>query len=858
MIWHNSSVQEVLNELKTDKDSGLSNGTATERISEYGKNIINNENKKFFLKEFLKQLNNRFVYILFAVAIISFAFSVYYKSNDIFSPLLIIAIVILNALISAFFQSRGRSALERLKSATDPKVNVLRDGIKKSVYSSELVPGDILLLEEGDYIAADARIIESVSLRCNQQKITGDSIPADKTADELFPDITPIAQRKNMLYSGTNVIHGSAKAVVVETGINTETGRSDSLERQSAKTSIPLQDSLLYTGKTANIIILIICSIVFVIEFLFTINSSPGEGFAYLTIKTFLNSAALAVAAIPEGLPAIAAITVALSLERLVKNGIIVKKIKALEKLGDISVLCADKTGILTHNSMTAVKIFNGNETTILKNSEINAKSSMVLKLAAACSTLENDPTESAIEKACNEINNETKTDIEAIYPRLCTIPFDSDRKTMTSVNMINGQPVAITKGAPEIIAEICGNIGAEEILKENEKFAEDSLRVVGIAIKQLPEIPANPNADEIETDMIFVGLIGLEDPPRSDAVQSIGELTNAGIKTLMITGDNITTAKAVARRIGILKDGTIAVTGAEIDALSDEELYERIGDISVFARISSDQKLRIVKALKKKGECVAVTGDSISDSTVLTKADIGCVMGNNGSDVAKGSADIIDEHFDLSSLLSAIKESSSIFANIQKCVRYLLSCNFAEIFIYLIGLLAFRFPPLSCVQLLWINLLTDCTPAISLSMEYESGKIGKDSKQRLFNKNFLIKIMTDMLFITVLSFISYKIGLGGGKDYASAMLFLTLGLVQIIHSYCLRSSKSIFKLSPVSNEFMLLTSLLAVFILVFLCVTPAGAVFGLEILKFKDLIIAAALALVIVPYNEILKIAVK
>lgn len=858
MIWHNSSAQDVLNELNTDKDSGLSNGTATERISEFGKNVINNENKKFFLKEFLNQLNNRFVYILFFVAIVSFAFSVYYKSNDIYSPLLIIAIVILNALISAFFQSRGKSALERLKSSTDPKVNVLRDGIKKSVPSSSLVPGDILILEEGDYIAADARLIESVSLRCNQQKITGDNIPAEKNAEDIFPDITPIANRKNMLYSGTNVIHGSAKAVVVETGINTEIGRSDSLEMQASKTSIPLQDSLLYTGKIVNIIILIICAAVFIIEFLFMVNSSPSEGFAYLTVKTFLNAAALAVAAIPEGLPAISVITVALSLERLLKNGIIVKKIKALEKLGEISVLCADKTGILTHNNMNVVKIFNGNETFDISSSEISAKTSMVIKLASACSTLENDPTEMAIEKIGKEINNETKADIEALYPRLCTIPFNSDRKTMTSVNMINGQPVAITKGAPEVIAEICGNIDSKIILKENETFAEESLRVVGIAIKQLSEIPANPNPDDIEKNMIFVGLIGLEDPPRSDAVKSIAELSDLGIRTVMITGDNLTTAKSVARRIGILKDGTFAISGNELSEISDEELFEKINDISVFARISSEDKLRIIKILKKKGEQVAVTGDSISDSSSLTEADIGCVMGKNVTDVAKGCADIIDEHYNLSSFLIAIKESSSIFANIQKCVRYLLGCNFAEILIYIIGLLVFKFPPLACVQLLWINLITDCTPAISLSMEYEKGQFESNSKQRLFSKNIFIKILTDIVFITVVSFASYCIGLQTDRNYGATMLFITLALAQLFHSYCLRSSKSIFKISPISNRFMLLTSLLAVFIIIYLCVTPAGAVFGLEILKFKDLIISVALSISVLLYNEILKLKVK
>lgn len=862
MIWHSSSAEDVLKELKTDKDSGLANGTANERINKFGKNVLNDENKKFFLKEFLSQLNNKFVYILFAIAIVSFAFSVYYKNKDFISPLLIIAIVILNALISAFYLSRGKAMLEKLKKTTDPKATVIRDGIKKYIDSSELVIGDIIIFSEGDYISADARLIEAVSLRCNESAVTGESVPVEKNPQEIYPDIAPLNQRKNMVYCGSSVIHGSAKAVVVGTGINTEIGKTDTIEKQTGKNTIPLQDSLVYTGKTANIAILIICAAVFTAEFLITLKTGSGNHFAYLTVKAFLNASALAVAAIPEGLPAISTIVVALGMQRLLKDGITVKKIKALETVGNTTVICADKTGILTHNKMRVRKIFNGNELTEDITQSAGAKTSMVLKLAAVCATLVNDPTENAIENACFEMNGVKKTDIEKFYPRLCTVPFDSVRKTMTSVNMINGHPVAITKGAPEIIAEKCIGNDSEKIVKVNEAFAEESLRVVAIAIKQLDEIPANPNAEEIETDMIFVGLIGLDDPPRTDTVSSISDFSNAGIRTVMITGDNVITAKAVARRIGILKDDMIALTGKELENISDEELYEKIDRVAVFARISPDDKLRIINILKKKGECVTVTGESVSDSEALAAADTGCVMGKMGTDVAKGKADIIDEHYNLGSLKKAIKESRALFENIQKCVHYLLSCNFAELFIYFIGLLIFKIPPLAAVQLLWINLITDCTPAISLSMEPVSSQSAlkkvRGKNHRLFSKEFLIQIPVDILFITAVSLISYGIGIKSGINTAAAMLFVTLSTIQIFHSYNLRSTKSVFGLSVTSNEFMLFSSLLALFIVFFLVLSPAGAVFGLSILKFNNFVYAVLLALSIIPYSEIFKLILR
>lgn len=853
MIWHSSQMQDILKELDVDENKGLANGVVDIRAEIYGKNIIKNIEKPSFKKHFLKQLKSKLVFALIIIAVISFIVSVIYTEKDIFSPVLIVAIVLINALINAWHLYRCDDALNSLKSITNPSATVIRDGITRQIPSAELVPGDIILLNEGDYITADARIIEANNFRCNESIISGENIPVDKRGNAVFEEITPINERLNMVYSGCSVVHGNCKAVVVETGLNTELGHTSALVQQTGADSIPIKATLDSTEKLANIAIIVICILTFIIGMIQ--NFSTETAFANLTVKLIFNSVALAVAALPEGLPAISTVVVALGIQRIIKNEIVIKKVKALEVLGKTTVICSDKTGIITHNHMTLDRIFDGEKFIDVNDEPFDDKSAWLLRLAVSCSTLNNDSTENSIIEACEKYTNLKKDDIDNLFPRLEYIPFDNTRKTMTSINMINGRPVAIVKGAPEMLADKFNNISAEEVLNANEKMASDALRVICIALKPLENFITNPNYEDIECNLTFAGLIGLSDPPRKETIDGISVCDTAGIRTIMITGDNIITAKAVARRIGILKDGTEAISGAELSKLSDEELADNVKKYTVYARVTPSDKLRIIEAWKKNGDIVTITGDDITDTDALSAADIGCAMNIQGADVAKGNADIIIYNNNFSSIVDAIKESRGLFANIQKSVFYLFSCNIAELFIYIIGMLIFGAPPLAAVLLLWINLLTDCAPAISLSTARAEDNVMKEKPITLMGMLFssfeLLQITLYSLFISATTLIAYAIG-------GMSMAFLTLALTQIFHSFNVKTNRSIINLRLGFSDFMTVSTILILFIVFFLVLTPAGAIFGLTILKGKALLISIILSLCIIPFGEILKFSKK
>ncbi|MCQ2440617.1 MAG: cation-translocating P-type ATPase [Clostridia bacterium] len=854
MIWHSSEIDDVLSELSVDKTKGLANGEADMRLEQYGHNVIENIEKPTFIKRFVSQINTKSVYILTVVALICFVVSLVYKQNNFYSPLLIIAIIVLNALISAYNLYKGDTALNSLKSVTNPEATVLRDGIVKQIMSDELVAGDIILLKEGDYITADARLIETNGFRCNEFSLTGESVPVDKNAEITVEDITPIEGRTNMIFSGCNVVHGTAKAVVTATGLETEIGHTSSIIQQTGADKLPLQGSLDTIGKLVNTMIIIVCVIAFFIGLIQNFKST--EPFATMTLRTMLNSVALAVATIPEGLPAISTVVIALGLNRIIRDGIIIKKTEAIEMLGKTTVICSDKTGILTRNKMTLSCIYDGEQTITLDDNALDEKSAMALRLAATCSTLDNDSTEQAIKNACIKYNSMSQNDIENAFPRVGIIPFDSERKTMTSINIINGKPFAIVKGAPEMLIEKCNDCDIKKILEVNNSMAQEALRVVCIAIRPLNDIPANPTPESVEQDLTFVGLLGLVDPPRKEAIDGISSCERAGIRTVMITGDNILTAKAVARRIGILKDGTEAISGSDLALLSDEELKANINKYSVFARITPDDKLRIVKAFKENGEIVTVTGENYNDSDVLLNADVGCAMGRLGTDIAKGNADIIISNNNFISIVRAIKESRGLFANIRKSVTYLLSCNFAEIITYIVGMLIFGAPPLAAVQLLWINLLTDCAPAISLSKEKaENGvMLEKPTTGRIFSWNSVFNITIEAIYISLITVLAYFIGVKWGVDIAVTMAFATIGTAQIFHSFNIRTTRSVLnKIKP--NKFMRITTVITLFIMFFAVLTPVGTILGLKVLNTAQFFISLGLAFSVIPFCEIFKI---
>ena len=850
MIWHSSETNDVLSELGVTKENGLANSLALERLEIYGKNTRSTSKKTSLLTRFLSQINSKIVYFLTAIAIACFIVNIIYDKSDFYFPILIVAIVVINAFISALHLHKCDEALDAIQNAANPDVTVIRDGSEKIISSDLLVPGDIMVLKEGDYITADARIIESDGLRCNEAILSGDVIPVDKAADTIVEDITVVSARKNMVFAGCNVVHGTARVVVVETGLCTEIGKQTDISHQTNSETLPITETLANSGKIINIAILAFCILAFIIGIIQNFNSR--DPFATITLSALMNSVALGITAMPESLPAISTIVLALGIKRMIDDNIVIKNTKALEIIGKTEVICVDKTGILTKNNMVLNYIFDGEQLTELSDEALSDKTAGVLQLATACSMLQNDSTESCIENACIKYLSLSQEDVSNLFPRLSSIPFDSIRKTMTSINMISGKPFAIVKGAPEIVIEKCNIAQKDKLLELCNSLAEKSYRVLCVAIKPLDEIPSNPNPEEIENELNFVGLLALNDPPQSDTVEAISTCNLAGINTIMITGDNILTAKAVARRIGILTDDSQAITGSELDKLSDDELANSIEKYTVFARITPNDKIRIIKAWQSIGKIVTVTGNDFEDADALNAADIGCSLGQYGADAAKGNADVIIKNKKFMTVVSAIRESRSLFNNVKKSVTYLLACNFGEIIAYILGMLIFGLPPLAAVQLLWINLLTDSTCVISLTVEGSEENVMYKKPLaltgHLFSRNALLNMLSDSLVIATLTLISFAFG-------GQSMAFATLVMIQVFHSYNMKTQQSLLKADFKTNKFMNFSSVLVLFISVFLVLTPAGMVFGLETLSVGSFLLSLLLSIIIIPINEFKKI---
>lgn len=859
MIWHSSSANEVLAHFGVNDKNGLTNSESEERLEIYGKNIISKVEKPTFLQRFLSQLNNKMVISLIVIAVISFIVSLVYNLVNCAMPLLIIAIVVLNALISTYHLRNCESAMDNIKNFTNPSVTVLRDGVKKVINAANLVTGDIIILEEGDYISADARIIECNDFRCNEANLTGVEIPVEKNADIILEDISLVEKRTNMVFCGCSVAHGNAKAIVTATGLNTEIGKSTTILQQTGQEKLPLQNELDVISKIANGVIFAIGIIIFIISVVQNFNT---DKFAAMTIQMLVNAVALVVAAVPEGLPTIAKNVIALGIKRILNDEIIIKDISAVEVLGKTDILCCDKTGVLTRNKMVVTKIFDGDKICDLSENSPDEKISTVLKLATACSTLENDSTEDAIKKACLTYNSLSTEDIKNLFPMLSFVPFDSDRKSMSVITMMNKQPVAIIKGAPEMLLPKCTNCNCDEILKLNEQMALDGLRIICIAMKPLTELPANPVAEEIENDLIFAGLVALDDPPRDGVIEDIAACKSAGITTVMITGDNLATAVTVAKRIGIMSDGTEAISGEMLHKMSDEELTENIEKYSVFARITPNDKLRIVKAWQAKNKIVTITGDGSDDAESIALADVGCAIGKYGTDVVKGNADIIISNNRFHTILKAIRESRGVYSNIRKSVYYLFSCNVAEIITILFGLLFFKNMPIAAVLLLWINLLTDSAPAISLSLEKaEENVLSKKNIgiNKIFDLKSTILIGLQSIYIAFITLLSFALSTDfGDTSIASTFAFSILAISQIFHCFNCKFEGGLCFKKIFNNSFMNASILVTLFIIIFLITTPAGAVFGLQALNFIQLLICLCVSLSIIPANELFKRLIK
>ncbi len=862
MKFHSLKSQEVLSSLATDQVTGLTQSEAQARLEKNGPNKLKEKKKKSIFIRFLEQFKDVMILILIIAAIISFVVGfINPEEREFFEPILIIAIVIINAIMGVVQESKAEKALDALKNMSAPHARVIRDGVEKIINASELVVGDIILLEAGDFVPADARLIRSVSLKSEEAALTGESVPAEKDANAEIDENAPLGDRTNMVFSGCSITYGTAVAVVTATGMDTEMGKIANLLAGEGEVQTNLQKKLAKLGKYLGFLALGACAIIFVVGLI--------AGTEILDI--FMTSVSLAVSAIPEGLPAIVTIVLSIGVQRMVKKNAIIRRLPAVETLGSASIICSDKTGTLTMNRMTLVKAYvdgaEGTEDITTNNTDSVKK---LLSFGALCSDGSvvfdgdkevhiGDPTETAIVLASHR-NGLPKDQLNKDYPRLAEIPFDSDRKLMSTINLIDGKKFVIVKGAVDVMESRCvkGDFAKAKLI--NEQMSSSALRVLAVAYKEIEEIPEELTSENLENGLTFMGLVGMIDPPRPEAKAAVAVCREAGIKPIMITGDHVVTASAIAKELGILLDGDMAITGAELDQMDDEKLSSVLENISVYARVSPENKIRIVKAWQKKGQVVSMTGDGVNDAPALKAADIGCAMGITGTDVAKGAADMTLTDDNFATIVDAVKEGRGIYANIKKVVSFLLGTNIGEVVVVFVCMLVLQISPLLSMQLLLINLATDSLPAIALGMEPVEADVmkhkPKPKDEGIFAHGLGLRVILQGLMFGGLSIVAFAIGLNTmGLEAGRTLTFITLALSQVVQAINLRSDKSLFKINFFSNPKLLWACLCSFLIVIaVLFIPPLATAFGLVKLTWELYLIGFGLTLVPVVVMEFSK----
>lgn len=862
MLFYHETKEAVLKELSSDPQSGLTSAQAAERLATYGENKLREKKKKTNLQRFLDQFKDVMILILLVAAAISFTVAcIEGEPKEFFEPVLILLIVILNAVMGVLQESKAEKALDALKNLSAPHARVLRGGEEQMLDASGLVPGDIIRLEAGDFIPADARLLRSMSLKSEESALTGESVPSEKDANATVEAKAPLGDRANMVFSGCSITYGTATAIVTATGMDTEMGKIAGLLDGEADTQTPLQQKLAQLGKYLGIVALAACAIIFAVGLA---NGIP-------VMEIFMTAVSLAVSAIPEGLPAIVTIVLSIGVQRMVKRNALIRRLPAVETLGSASIICSDKTGTLTQNRMTLVKAWldGAPETT-----DIHTQNSEDIKKLLCYGTLccdgsvvfhgteeqhIGDPTETAIVLAAHK-NGMPKTELAKQYPRLSELPFDSDRKLMSTVNQIGGKNIVIVKGAFDMMAPRCiaGDLDAAK--RFTEEMSTKALRVLAVGYKEIDSIPENPTSADLENGLSLMGLLGMIDPPRPEAKAAVATCRKAGIKPIMITGDHVVTASAIASELGILERGDRAITGAQLDAMAESELDQQVEQIAVYARVSPENKIRIVKAWQRKGQVVSMTGDGVNDAPALKAADIGCAMGITGTDVAKGAADMTLTDDNFATIVEAIREGRGIYANIKKVVGFLLGTNIGEVITVFTSMLLWHKTPLLSMQLLWINLVTDSMPAIALGMEAVEPDImeqrPKPKEEGIFAHGLGIRVVLQGCMFALLTLIGFKAGetgtgtLAGGQTLA----FMTLSLSQVIQAYNMRSNRSLFKIGVFSNHKLNWASLVSLILVAVVLFTPLSTAFGLIKLSADLYLLGLGLSLAPVVVMELSK----
>lgn len=861
MLWHSLNIEEILKKFDTSETQGLNSKQVRDQRLKHGQNKLQVQKPKSVLLKFLAQFSDFMVIILLIAAFISFATSVIERSNAYIDSIIILVIVTINALIGVIQEGKAEKAIDSLKKLSAPKARVIRNSEEVLIDSEDVVPGDILILNTGDFVPADARIIKSSNLKAEESSLTGESLPVEKDSSTLVDLGKSVADRHNMVFSSSAITSGRALCVVVETGMSTQVGEIAKLINEEDSPQTPLQNKLAQTGKYLGIGILIICFVIFILGIIQNIQP----------LEMFMIAISLAVAAIPEGLPAVVTIVLAIGVRRMAHSRAIIRRLPAVETLGSASVICSDKTGTLTQNKMTVTQVHSINGPLNMSDKE----SSEILSYCALCNNsnltgifgnykASGEPTEAALVLAAAN-NGKVKISLDQQFPRVFEIPFESERKLMSTVHKLSSDHYrVITKGAPDILLKHCTKIrtlnGRESLSREtsriieeeNDQMAQDALRVLGVAFKDIDYLPEDVR--NIENDLCFCGLVGMIDPPRIQARQAVKDCVKAGIKPVMITGDHIITAKAIGRDLEIFNPGDKAISGEEIDNIDREEFEKNIFSYSVFARVSPEHKVRIVKTFQKMGAVVAMTGDGVNDAPALKAADIGCAMGMSGTDVAKSASDMIMTDDNFATIIEAVKQGRGIFENIKKTVHFLLSTNIGEIITVLIAFLLRLPSPLLAIQLLWVNLVTDSLPALALGVEPLDEEVMNqkpiDPKKSLLGGKMAYYITVEGAFIGAISLLAFTIGrvffdVSEVPLVGRTMCFCVLSLSQLVHALNIRSEKSLFEVGFFGNIKLILAFIICLVLQVsVVSIKPIADIFRTTPLTSMGWIVVTALSI--------------